>query len=115
MTQKVVILIRSSPKEGHRAVEGIRIALGLAAGDHEVEVILTNEAPLLLTADAQDFLDGELTEKFLSTLKEFVPIFYIEEKSANRIDLTDRDYKVAILSSDEIAAKIAATDRFAIF
>jgi predicted peroxiredoxin len=115
MTHKVVILIRSSPKESHRAGEGIRIALGLAAGDHEVEVILTDQALLLLTAEVEDFVDGEITEKFLSTLKEFIPIFYIDEKSATGVDLTDSGYKTALLSADEIAAKIAATDRFAVF
>jgi sulfur relay (sulfurtransferase) DsrF/TusC family protein len=115
MTQKVVVLIRSNPKESHRAGEGIRIALGLASGEHEVEVILAEQAPLLLTADLDEYIDGEMTEKFLSTLKEFVPTFYIEEKSAKEIDLSESDYETIILSADEIAAKIAATDCFATF
>lgn len=115
MTQKIIVLIRSNPKESHRASEGIRIALGLASGEHEVEVILTDQAPLLLTPDVHESVDGEMAEKFLSTLKEFVPTFYIEEKSAKGIDLTDSDYETSILSADEIAAKIAAADRFAVF
>jgi sulfur relay (sulfurtransferase) DsrF/TusC family protein len=115
MIQKIVVLIRSNPKESHRASEGIRIALGLAAGDHEVEVILADQAPRLLTDDLDEYIDGEMTEKFLSTLKEFVSTFYVEEKSAKGVDLTGSDYETAILSADEIAAKIAAADRFALF
>ena len=115
MTRKVIVLIRSNPQESHRAGEGIRIALGLASGEHEVEVILAGRAPLLLTDDLHDLIDGELTEKFLLTLKEFVPTFYIEEKSAKEVDLAGGDYETAILSADEIAAKIAAADRFAVF
>ena len=115
MTYKVVVLIRSNPKESHRAGEGIRIALGLASGDHEVEVILADQAPLLLTAELDEYIDGELTEKFLSTLKEFIPTFYIEERSAKEVDLTDSNYGMVLLSTDEIAAKIAAADHFAVF
>ena len=115
MTQKIIVLIRSNPKETHRASEGIRIALGLASGEHEVEVILADQAPLLLTPDLHEYVDGETTEKFLSTLKEFIPTFYVEEKSAEGVDLGDSDYETAILSADEIAAKIAVADLFAVF
>lgn len=115
MTRKIVVLIRSNPKETHRAGEGIRIALGLAAGEHDVEVILSDQAPLLLTDDLHEYIDGEMTEKFLATLKEFVPIFYVEEKSAKGIDLAGGNYERVILTADEIAAKIAAADRFAVF
>lgn len=115
MTHKVIVLIRSNPKESHRAGEGIRIALGLASGEHEVEVILAGRAPRLLTDELYDDVDGELTEKFLLTLKEFIPTFYIEEKSAKGVDLAGSDYETAILSADEIASKIASADRFAVF
>jgi len=115
MIHKIVVLIRSNPKESHRAGEGIRIALGLASGDHEIEVILAGPAPRLLSDDLHAFIDGELTEKFLLTLKEFIPTFYIEEESAKEVDLAGSEYETAILSADEIAARIAAADRFAVF
>lgn len=115
MTYKIVVLIRSNPQESHRASEGIRIALGLAAGEHEVEVILTGNASLLLAPDLEDTIDGEMTEKFLASLKEFIPAFYIDRESSGGIDLSESDYKTKLLSSDEIAEKIAAADRFATF
>ncbi|MCG3113030.1 MAG: DsrE family protein [Candidatus Manganitrophus sp. SB1] len=115
MTRSVVILIRSDPETSHRAVEGIRIALGLASGDHAVEVILTGRAPLLLTPDTDTFVDGEMAEKFLSTLQEFIPTFYIDQESAKEVALSESDYKTVSLSKKEIAEKIAAAQRFALF
>lgn len=115
MTRTVVVLIRSDPETSHRACEGIRIALGLASGEHEVEVILTDRAPLLLTPDTDGLVDGEMAEKFLSTLQEFIPTFYIDRESAQGIDLSESDYKTVPLSKKEIAEKIATAQRFALF
>lgn len=115
MTRSVVILIRSNPESSPRAVEGVRIALGLASGEHEVEVILTGRAPLLLTPDTDGLIDGEMAEKFLSTLQEFIPAFYIDQESAKEIALSESDYKTVPLSKKEIAEKIAAAQRFAVF
>ena len=92
MTRKIVVLIRSNPQESHRASEGIRIALGLASGEHEVEVILTGKAPLLLTPGLEEYVDGEMTEKFLTTLKEFIPVFYIDKVTLDEIDISESDY-----------------------
>ncbi|MCG3115325.1 MAG: DsrE family protein [Candidatus Manganitrophus sp. SA1] len=115
MTRSVVVLIQSDPETSHRAVEGIRIALGLASGEHAVEVILTGRAPLLLTPDTDTFVDGEMAGKFLSTLQEFIPTFYIDQESAKEVDLSESDYKTVPLSKKEIAEKIAAAQRFALF
>lgn len=78
-------------------------------------MILTYKAPRLLAPDLTEYIDGEMTEKFLSTLKEFIPVIYIDKESAKEIDLSESDYQTALLSADEIAAKIAASDRFALF
>ncbi|MFY9268823.1 MAG: DsrE family protein [Candidatus Manganitrophaceae bacterium] len=115
MTRRVVILVRSNPEESHRAGEGVRIALGLVSGDHTVEIILTDKAPLLLTPEVEELIDGEMTEKFLTTLKEFIPAFYVDKTSTGTIDLSDTDYKVIPLSQEEIAEKIAAADIFSVF
>lgn len=115
MTRRILVLIRSNPEESHRAGEGIRIALGLAAGDHEVEVILRDRAPLLLTPDIEGLVDGETTEKFLATLKEFIPAFYIDKESAGKIDLSDSDYKTILLAPEEVAEKVAAAESFFVF
>ena len=46
---RVLVFVRGNPEVSHRPGEAIRIALGLAAGEHRVELILTGNAPLLLT------------------------------------------------------------------
>ncbi len=115
MIRRILVLIRSNPEESHRACEGIRIALGLAAGEHAVDVILADRAPLLLTPDIDRLTDGEMAEKFLATLKEFIPVFYIDKQSAGEIDLSDSDYKTSLLSREETAEKIAAAEIFFAF
>ncbi len=110
---KVVLIVRSNPEESHRACEGIRVALGLASGEHEVELILADQAPLLLTSDLHDYVDGELAEKFLMTLKEFIPCFYVDCESG--VDLSDSDDVIHRLSRDEIAKKIATSDLLCCF
>ena len=118
----VIVLIRSNPKESHRPCEGIRIALGLAAGDHEVGVILMGEARLLLTPEVDEYIDGELTVKFLAGLTEFVPVFYVEEKGpgndspeSDSVDLSDSEYPIERLSHEAIAERIAAAAHFVAF
>ncbi len=108
-----VILIQSNPEISHRACEGVRIALGLAAGGHEINLILVEKATLLLTPDADEQVDGELMVKFLAGLKEFIPVFYVHEVSGAKIE--ESDYPIQILSPEEIAAKISGSTHFAIF
>jgi len=109
----MVILIRSHPGETGRAAEGIRIALGLAASEHHVEVILMNQAPRLLTAEIEEYPDGERTIQFLSSLMEFVPRLYIDEGSP--VNLSESKYVTARLSIDEVSKKIAEATCFSLF
>lgn len=110
---RVMVLIRGNPKESHRPGEGIRIALGLAAGEHRVEVILSGKAALLLTPEMEEFVDGEMAEKFLTTLREYIDTFYVE--SGSGIDLSGSPYPIASIGPEEIANKISEADRFLIF
>ncbi len=110
---KVVVLIQSHPRENHRACEGIRIALGLASGAHDVDVILVGPAPFLLTPEAEEWVDGEMALKFLATLKEFIPAFWVEQETP--IAFSETDYTVTRLSREDIAARLAAADRFVAF
>lgn len=104
----VVLIVRSNPEESHRACEGVRIALGLLSGGHAVDLILTEKAPLLLTQDVPEYVDGEMAEKFLATLQAFIPCFYVT--SENEVDLSDSGYAIREISRDEMARKIAASD-----
>lgn len=115
MSKKAVLLIRSDPRKSHRTCEGVRIALGLAASGHHVELIFTEEAPRILEDDIEALVDGEFAMKFLPTLKEFIPVLYLDDAGVSGIDLSDSDYETMPLSKEEISLKIAESDFFARF
>ena len=48
----IVVVIQEDPQKSGRAVEALRIALGLGAGENPLTVVLLNQAPLLLSARA---------------------------------------------------------------
>ena len=51
MPPSIIVLIRADPRQSGRAVEALRIALGLGTGDNPLTVILLDNAPLLLAED----------------------------------------------------------------
>lgn len=64
------MIVREDPTKTHRPVEALRIALGLAAGDHTVTIALFERACLLLTDDLDDVIDADILEKYLPSLKQ---------------------------------------------
>jgi hypothetical protein len=115
MTSTILILIKSNPLKSHRPVEAIRIALGLASGEHPVWIVLMDQAPLLLRDDAEDLVDGDLLPKYLPTLKAWGQTFYIEEKAWGVAQLNHTEYKVAPIPASRIAELMQQADRFMIF
>lgn len=109
----VVVLIRSDPKKSHRPGEAMRIALGLASGRHRVEIILLGNSPLLLTSEIEDLVDGEMTEKYLVTLQEYVETFFFESETS--VDLSACNYAAIPLNQSQISEKMATADRFLVF
>lgn len=115
MEQNIVVLIKSDPEKSHRPVEAIRIALGLVSGDHQVSILLLDKAPLLLTDRAEDLVDGEDLDKYLSPLKELGQTFYVERQALDRVKVEDVDCKIVPLSMREIARMVEYADRHLIF
>ena len=114
--KKILLLIRSDPRESHRPCEGIRIALGLASGGHEVEVILSHTSLPLLSDKADDtVVDGDLAIKYLSSLQEFMPILFLEEINLLQLDSGETPFKVVPLSKEKILTKITSADCFFTF
>ena len=115
MSDTILVLIKSNPLESHRPVEAIRIALGLISGEHSVTVILLNQAPLLLSRDTEDLIDGDILQKYLPTFKELGQTFLVEE-TAFRTHLSEgSDYTIQAASVDKIADRVQQADRFFIF
>jgi len=70
MASSIVVVIRGDPRTSHRPVEALRIALGLASGEHDVTVVLADESPRLLATDADDVVDVDILEKYLPSFKQ---------------------------------------------
>ncbi len=115
MTDRILVLIKSNPLESHRPAEALRIALGLASGDHEVVIVLLDQAPLLLADDTEDLVDGDILQKYLPTFKELDQTFFVEEGSLKAHPMDDSDYKIQTVSFDKISEMIRQAGRFFIF
>jgi sulfur relay (sulfurtransferase) DsrF/TusC family protein len=110
-----IVLIQSNPFESHQPAEAVRIALGLASGENKVEVILLEKAVSLLFKDPEDFKDGEIVEKFLPSLKDWLKTFYVEGSALSGRQPCDSNYPITVVSLDDVADRMAKADRFIIF
>lgn len=87
MASTITVVVREDPRKSHRPVEALRIALGLAAGEHDVTVVLLNEAPLLLTDDTEDIVDVEILEKYLPSFKQLAIPFVVATNGGHPDDV----------------------------
>lgn len=114
MPPNIVVLIREDPCKTHRAVEALRIALGLAAGENPLTVVLLGEARTLLTGDSEDIVDGDILEKYLPSLKQLEIPFVVPTGTCHDIDC-DLEFHIRESSVDGIRQVIAAADRVVAF
>ncbi len=106
----IIVFIESDPIKSHRPCEGVRIALGLAACNHSVSLILANQAPLLLTDRIEETIDGEMAQQYLAMLKKFISVFLIDQESYDKILDLQSEYEVTVLDRTKIAQKIATAE-----
>lgn len=114
MPPSIVVVIREDPRKTHRAVEALRIALGLSTGDNPMTVVLLGQAPLLISEDPEDLVDGEILEKYLPSFKQLETPFALPLGSASGFEL-DPDFQVKELSDDAIRSMVAGADRVLVF
>ncbi len=114
MPLSIIVVIREDPKKTPRAVEALRIALGLATGENPLTVVLLNEAPLLLSEETDDIVDGEILEKHGPVFKELKTPFVLPQGTRTRVEL-DPDFQVREASGEEIATLMASADRVLVF
>jgi hypothetical protein len=89
MASSIVFVIRGDPRTSHRPVEALRIALGLAAGEHDITVVLEEETPRLLAKDADDVVDVEILEKYLPSFKQLGIPFVMTAPQSHTVPLQD--------------------------
>ncbi|OQW30327.1 MAG: hypothetical protein A4E19_10500 [Nitrospira sp. SG-bin1] len=81
MAKNIAVVIQEDPRNTHRPVEALRIALGLAAGSHKTTVVLLGEAPRLLSEETDDIIDVDILEKYLPSIAQLDIPFLLEDKS----------------------------------
>lgn len=113
---KTLIVIQVDPTKSHRAVEALRIALGLGSHNEgrDISIILCGRAPYLLSQDAGDIVDEEILEKHLPVFIEWKTPFLIAMDAE-----TPRRYIAGVVTKPITAAEISAVfesvDRVIVF
>ena len=102
--------------KSHRAVEALRIALGLGSHNEgkDLSLILTGRAPYLLAEDTGDVIDAEILEMHLPVFLEWRTPFAI----ATDADSPPRYIQDCItkpINPHEITDILEAADRVLIF
>lgn len=114
MAPSIVVVIQEDPRLSGRAVEALRIALGLGTGDNPMTVVLRDQAPLLLSTEPDEIVDLDILEKHLPVFKEFKVPFLLEQGSRSRFSL-DTDFEIRETAESDIAGTIAGADRVLVF
>lgn len=113
---KTLIVIQTDPTRSHRAVEALRIALGLGSHNEgqDLSLILCGRAPLLLAEDTGDIIDAEILEKHLPVFIEWGTSFAIATDAES-----PRHYVAGVVTKPitmaEISAALESADRVLAF
>lgn len=113
---KIVVLIGVDPMKSHRAVEALRIALGLGSHNEgrDISLILSGRSPFLLADDTSDIVDGEILEKHLPVFIEWGTPFAIATDAETPPRYT-QDCITKPITQAEIALALETADRALIF
>jgi len=114
MALSIVTVVRQDPRKTHRAVEALRIALGLGAGENPLTVILLDQAPRLLAKDIDDVQDVEILEKYLPSFKHLQIPFVVPQGASKALTL-DEEFATREASIEEVTTLIASADRTLVF
>jgi sulfur relay (sulfurtransferase) DsrF/TusC family protein len=113
---QTLVLIKTDPTKSHRAVEALRIALGL--GSHNegqtLTLILRGQAPFLLAEDTSDIVDADILEKHLPVFIEWgIPFAVVTDSDTPSQYVSDCITKP--ITPAEITAALESADRVLIF
>ena len=113
---KVLVVIQADPLKSPRAVEALRIALGLGSHNegNDLTIILGGTAPYLLANDTSNVMDSEILEKHLPVFIEWGTTFRIAPDAEVPAQwLSDCTIKTTTIQ--EIADAVHAADRVLVF
>jgi sulfur relay (sulfurtransferase) DsrF/TusC family protein len=113
-TTSIVLIIREDPRTSARPVEALRIALGLAAGENPITVILMGQAVQLLAEETDDIVDIEILEKYLPSFEHLQIPFLLVFPSGPAPELQE-GFAVTVGSSESARQAMAEADRVLVF
>lgn len=113
-TLSITLVIREDPRLSHRPVEALRIALGLAAGENPITVVLIGQAVQLLAEETDDIVDGEILEKYLPSFQHLAIPFVLILPAGPPPDLQD-GFAVTIGATGSAQQAISEADRVLVF
>ncbi|MDE3117722.1 MAG: hypothetical protein KGL03_01790 [Nitrospirota bacterium] len=114
MALSIVTVVRDDPRDTPRAVEALRIALGLSTGENPLTVILLGQAPRLLSEDLDDIQDVDILEKYLPSFKHLKIPFVVPPGARLTFSLDD-EFAVQEAPLEDVTRLVAAADRSLVF
>lgn len=114
MSPPIVVVIRDDPFHSPRAVEALRIALGLGAGESPVTVVLMDQAVNLVSEERDDIADVDILEKYLPSFQQLETEFLVPTGTIGRIQL-EPGLSVQERSMDELLRVCTSTNRVLVF
>ncbi len=113
---KVLVVIQADPLKSPRAVEALRIALGLGSHNEgkDVTIILGGRAPYLLANDTTNVVDSEILEKHLPVFLEWGTAFRIAPDAEVPTQWLP-DCTIKTTTIPEIADAFHSADRVLVF
>ena len=115
-TPSVLVIIQADPLKTARAVEALRIALGLGSHNEgkDLQIILAGRAPQLLAEDSSEVVDSEILEKHLPVFVEWGTTF-LTAPAAEMPSHWLPGCKIAAATAEEIAAAVRSAKKVLIF
>ena len=110
----IAVVIREDPRDTHRPVEALRIALGLSTGGNPISIVLLGEAPLLISKDPEDIVDGDILEKYLPSLKQLEILFIVPTGTKKKFEI-DAGFDVQERDESAIWSLVSSSDRVLAF
>lgn len=113
-TASIVLIIRQDPRTSALPVEALRIALGLAAGENPITVVLMGSAVLLLAEDTDEIVDIDILEKYLPSFEHLQIPFLLVQAPGPRPVLQE-GFAVTDGTLESARRAMTAADRVLVF
>jgi sulfur relay (sulfurtransferase) DsrF/TusC family protein len=114
MSDTITVVIREDPLRSGRAVEALRIALGLGAGERPISVVLLDKAPQLLSENRDEVVDLEILDKYLPSFQHLETEFLVAPGAIKDFSI-EAGFRVTETAPDELRRHLTTARRVLVF